>query len=69
MDFASQVGSKNGANLTKKLIQKSILFWMPLGIDFFINFDGFGVQKWGQVGTKMGSNFDVSENKENRIWS
>ena len=42
---------------------------MPLEIDFFMNFDGFWIPKWSQVGTKMGSNFDVSENTTKRIWN
>ena len=38
---------------------------MPLGIYFFMDFDGCWVPKWSQVGTKMGSNFDFSENTKN----
>ena len=38
---------------------------MPLGIDFCVDFDGFWVPKWSQVGTKMGSNIDFSENTKN----
>ena len=30
-----------------------------------MDFDGFWVPKWSQVGTKMGSNFDFSENTKN----
>ena len=67
--LGSQLGSQNGANLIKKSIQKSIIFWMPLGNDFFMDFDGFWVPKWSQVGTKMGSNYDFSENTKKRIWS
>ena len=38
---------------------------MPLGIDFSVDFDRFWVPKWSQVGTKMGSNIDFSENMKN----
>ena len=30
-----QLGSQNGPNIEKKLMQKTIQIWMPLGIDFF----------------------------------
>ena len=51
--LGSQLGCQHGANLGKKSIQKSIIFWMPLGIDFCVDFGGFWVPKWSQVGTKM----------------
>ena len=38
---------------------------MPLGIDFCVDFGGFWVPKWSQVGTKMRSNIDISENTKN----
>ena len=38
---------------------------MPLGIDFWMDFDGFWMPKCSQVGTKMGSNIDFSENMKN----
>ena len=49
----------------KKSIQKSIIFWMPLGIDFCVDFCGFGVPKWSQVGTKMGSNKISQKTRKN----
>ena len=65
----SQLGSQNGAKMAKKSIPKSIIFLMPLGIDFWMDFGGFWVPKWSQVGTKMGSKIDVSENMQKRVWS
>jgi len=41
-------------------MQKSIIFVMPLGIDFLLDFDGFLVPKWSQIGIKMGSKIDVN---------
>ena len=38
---------------------------MLLGIDFWVDYVGFGVPKWSQVGTKMGSKIDFSENMKN----
>ena len=57
--LGSQLGSQHGANLGKKSIQKSIIFGMPLGIYFWMDFCGFWVPKWSQVGTKMGSKIVV----------
>ena len=57
--LGSQLGSQHGANLGKKSIQKSIIFGMPLGIYFWMDFCGFWVPKWRQVGTKMGSKIVV----------
>ena len=34
-------------------MQKSIVFLMPLGIDFWVDFGGFGEAKSSQVGTKI----------------
>ena len=36
-----------------KSIQKSIIFLMPLGIDFWMDFDWFRVPKWWQVATEI----------------
>ena len=55
-----QVGSQNGAKINQKSFQKSIIFLMPLGIDFWLDFDGFFVPKWSQIGVKMGSKIDVN---------
>ena len=52
--------------MAQKSIPKSIIFVMPLGIDFWVDFDGFWVPKWTQVCTKMGSNIDV--NFERRVF-
>ena len=45
--------------MAKKSIQKSIIFLMPLGIDFWTDFDGFFVPKWKQLGTKMEPKIDI----------
>ena len=55
-----QLGSQNPAKIDKKSMQKSIIFLMPLGIDFLLDFDGFLVPKWSQIGVKMGSKIDVN---------
>ena len=65
----SQLGFQNGAHLGNNSIQKSIIFWMPLGINFWVDVGGFGMPKWGQIGTNRGSNIDFSENMKKRIWS
>ena len=41
-------------------MQKSIMFLMPLGIDFWVDVNGFWIPKWSQVGTKMGSKINVN---------
>ena len=38
---------------------------MPPGIGFWKDFGGFWEGKWNQVGTKMGSKIDFSENMKN----
>ena len=38
---------------------KLIKFWMPLKIDFWLNFDGFWEGRWTLVGTEVGSKTDV----------
>ena len=48
------LGGPNGAKIIKKMISKSICFWMPLRIDVLSDFDRFLVPKWSQVGTKNG---------------
>ena len=55
-----QLGSQNGAKMAKKSMQKCIIFLMPLGIDFWVDFHGFWVPKSSQVGTKMLSKIDVN---------
>ena len=55
-----QLGSQDGAKIGKKSMQKSIIFLMPLGIDFWMDLGGFWVPKWRQVGTKMGSKNDIN---------
>ena len=52
-----------------KTMQKSIKKMMPLGIDFWMDFGGFLVPKWSQVGIKMGSKMGLSEKVKKRIWS
>ena len=44
-----QLGSQNGANLNKTSIKKSIIFWMPLGIDFWLD---FGCQNGAKLAPK-----------------
>ena len=39
--------------MVEKSIKISIIFWMPLGIDFLMIFDRFFDPKWRQVGTKI----------------
>ena len=46
--------------MAKKSIQKSIIFSMPLGINFWTDIGGFWVPKWKQVGTKMESKIDIN---------
>ena len=41
-------------------MQKSIVFLMPLGIDFGMDFGGLLVPKRSQVDTKMGSKIDIN---------
>ena len=48
-----QVGLQNQSKIDKKSMQKSIVFLMPLGIDFWVDFGGFGEAKSSQVGTKI----------------
>ena len=55
-----QVGLQNRSKIDKKSMQKSIVFLMPLGIDFWVDFGGSWVPKSSQVGTKMGSKIDVN---------
>ena len=33
---------------------------MPLGIDFWVDFDGFWMPKLKQVGTKIGAKIDIN---------
>ena len=40
-----QLGSQNGAKMSKKSIQKSNIFLMPLGIDLWVVFGGFWMPK------------------------
>ena len=47
------VGLQNQSKIDKKSMQKSIVFLMPLGIDFWVDFGGFGEAKSSQVGTKI----------------
>ena len=55
-----QLGSQNEAKMAKKSMQNFIIFLMPLGIDFWVDFGGFWVPKSSEVGTKMGSKIDVN---------
>ena len=36
-----QLEPQNGAKMAKKSMQKCIIFLMPLGIDFWVDFGGF----------------------------
>ena len=54
------LASQNGAKMVPKSIQKSIKILMFFLIGFLSDFDRFGVPKWSQVGTKMGSKIDVN---------
>ena len=56
--LGSQLGSQHGANFGKKSIQKSIIFWMPLGNDFWVD---FGCQN----GTKLAPKWDQKSFSEN----
>ena len=55
-----QLGSQNGAQIDQKSKQKSINFWMPLGIGFLKNVGGFWKEKWRQVGMRMASKIDAN---------
>ena len=46
-----QLGPQNGAKMAKKSMQKCIIFLMPLGIDFWVEFGRFWVPKSSQVDT------------------
>ena len=46
--------------MAKKSMQKSIIFLKHLGIDFWVDFNGFWIAKWSQVDTKMGSKINVN---------
>ena len=59
-----QVGSQNGDKIDKKSFQKSIIFLMPLGIDFWKDVGGFWEGKWSQVGTKIDPEFVVCAKAE-----
>ena len=61
-----QLGPQNGAKMAKKSMQKCVIFLMPLGIDFWMDFGGFWVPKSSQVDAKMGSKIDV--NSERRVF-
>ncbi len=61
-----QLGPQVGAKMDKKSMQKCIIFLMPLGIDFWVDFGGFWVPKSSQVDAKMGSKIDV--NSERRVF-
>ena len=47
-----QVDTQNGAQIDQKSKQKSINFWMPLGIGFLRDDGGYWRPNWGQVGTQ-----------------
>ena len=55
--------------MVKNSMQTSFFFLMHLGNGFVLNFGGFWVAKRSQVGTKMGSKIDSSENLKKRIWN
>ena len=48
-----QKSTQNRAKIEEKSMQNSIEKMMPLGIDFWDVFDGFLVEKWRHVGTKI----------------
>ena len=65
-----RLGAKKVANMAptwfpkrspnrSKSKQKTINFWMPLGIGFLKDFGGFLDGKWSQVGIKMASEIDL----------
>ena len=54
-----QVASQNEAEIDKKPIPKSINFLMPVGIDFWEGFNGFGIPKWSHVDIKTGVEIDI----------
>ena len=58
-----------GIKMDKTSIQKSIKKLMPPGLGFWKEFGGFWEGEWSQVGTKMGSKIEFSENMKKRIWS
>ena len=47
-----QVGLQNRSKIDKKSMQKSIVFLMPLGIDFWVDFGGFGRQNRAKLAPK-----------------
>ena len=51
--------------MAQKSMQKCIIFLMPLGIDFWVDFGAFWVPKSSQVDAKMGSKINV--NSERRV--
>ena len=48
-----QLGSQNGAKMVQKSINISIIFWMPLGIDFSTVFNRFLEPTWRQIETNI----------------
>ena len=58
-----QLGSQNGAKMAKKSMQKCIFFWMPLGIDLWVDFGGIWIQKSSQVDAKMASKINVNSER------
>ena len=48
-----------GVQIVRKSMSTSIKKLMPLEIDFFKDFSGFGEGKWSQLGTKIGSKINL----------
>ena len=51
---------ESGAKIVQEVIQKSIDILMPLGIDFWKDFDGFWMPKSSNVESKIKSKIDVN---------
>ena len=52
--------AKIGPKVDQNSMQKSIIFLMLFEIGFLMDFGRFGEPKWSQVGTKIGSKFDIN---------
>ena len=54
------LGTQNGANMAKIIDPKMDHFFDASWGRFFLDFGGFLVPKWKQVGTQIGSKMDVN---------
>ena len=54
------LAAKIGPKVDSTSMQKSIIFLMLFEIGFLMDFGRFGEPKWSQVGTKIGSKFDIN---------